>query len=78
MDSFLASAFGRDKKRGLDYYRALTDDERYRYVEETGQALRDAVSARLDSLWQMEPADARAQVDKLARQIHAKAKAESR
>lgn len=67
-----------DKKRGPDYYRALTPDERYDYVQETGQKIREQLERSLDRLANMESDQAKAFVRNIAEAERTKVKAKLR
>ena len=62
-----------DKKRGPDYYRALTPDEKYFYTRQTGHEIREQIAERLPDLQAMDPASARGAIEKIAREVHQQA-----
>jgi len=61
-----------DRKRGPDYFRPMTPDEYYQFIAESGPAIRDALSTRMDEIAELEPEQAQALVRKIANEEHAK------
>lgn len=54
-----------DRKRGPDFYRALTPEERYDYVRDSGQAIRERLENSLDRIQDLEPDEARKMINKI-------------
>jgi hypothetical protein len=67
-----------DKKRGPDHYRAMTSDEFYVFVAESGRAIRERLTRDLDRLADMEPEQAQKEVLRIAHQERAKVKRQFR
>jgi hypothetical protein len=63
-----------DNKRGPDYSRAMTPDEFYDFVQESGKAIRERLEANLDRIALAEPEEARRLVQRIAEEERAKVK----
>ncbi len=63
-----------DRKRGEDYFRVLTPEERYDFIQESGWAIQDRLEVELDRIRSMEPEQAREFVRTIAARERAKVK----
>jgi hypothetical protein len=63
-----------ERRRGQDYFRAMTPDEYYDWVATSGKAIRERLESNLDRIALAEPDEARRLVQKISEEERAKAK----
>jgi hypothetical protein len=62
------------QSKGPDFYRMMTPDEFYEFIHDSGERIRDRLESRIDIIRDMEPDQAKREVQRISEEEHTRAK----